>query len=291
MKHILMVDDVTTNLKVAAEVLQPYYQLSMAKSGKQALQFLRKSQPDLILLDIRMPDMDGYETMAEIKLNPATANIPIIFLTADSERTSEIKGMQMGALDFITKPFDADAMLGRIEKVLQMEEMRKNLLVDTQKDVLTGLLNEDAFEKEVDVRLQNTENTGFLVLLDFDDLEKWNAYKGQETMDLFLSDFSVNVTENKHHTELFGRTKNHEFVLFVDGTHNAGEIQTVVSAFSNAMQNAAQKYDISGITFSAGVVSADARITNYKECYRRADKALYFAKQSGKNQVHVYAGR
>ena len=83
----------------------------------------------------------------------------------------------------------------------------------------------------------------------------------------------------------------HEFVLFVDGTHNAEEIQTVVSAFSNAMQNAAQKYDISGITFSAGVVSADARITNYKECYRRADKALYFAKQSGKNQVHVYVGR
>lgn len=130
MKHILMVDDVTTNLKSAAEVLQPYYQLSMAKSGKQALQFLKKNVPDLILLDLMMPDMDGYETMEQIKLNPMTANIPIIFLTADTEQTSETKGLKMGAMDYITKPFEADVMLGRIEKVLMMEDMRKNLLMD-----------------------------------------------------------------------------------------------------------------------------------------------------------------
>lgn len=139
MKHILMVDDSTTNLKSAAEVLQPYYQLSMAKSGKQALQFLKKNIPDLILLDLMMPEMDGYSVMERIKLNPLTARIPIIFLTADAEQASERKGLQMGAMDFITKPFKEEAMLGRIEKVLQMEDMRKNLLGESEEELLPGL--------------------------------------------------------------------------------------------------------------------------------------------------------
>ena len=127
MKHILMVDDNTTNLKSAADVLKSGYQLSMAKSGKQALAFLKKTIPDLILLDILMPEMDGYETMEQIKLDPRTANVPVIFLTADTENDSEMKGLRMGALDFITKPFEADVMLSRIEKVLQMEDMRLKL--------------------------------------------------------------------------------------------------------------------------------------------------------------------
>lgn len=166
MKHILMVDDSTTNLKSAAEVLQPYYQLSMAKSGKQALQFLKKNIPDLILLDLMMPEMDGYSVMEQIKLNPLTAGIPIIFLTADVEQASERKGLQMGAMDFITKPFKAEAMLGRIEKVLQMEDMRKNLLGETKEEALSGL------------RLGETEEKR-----DYTDEEVWEAvHKVDHTM-------------------------------------------------------------------------------------------------------------
>ena len=126
-KHILIVDDVTTNLKLAAEVLQGNYKLSMAKSGAQALQFLQKAKPDLILLDIRMPEMDGYQTLDLIKSNPDTANIPVVFLTVDDQRESEIKGLKMGAMDFITKPFEPGIMLSRIDKILQIEELRKNL--------------------------------------------------------------------------------------------------------------------------------------------------------------------
>lgn len=127
MKHILMVDDNTTNLKLAASVLSSEYELSMAKSGKQALAFLKKKKPDLILLDILMPEMDGYETMERIKLDPNTSDIPIIFLTADKEAESEKRGLSGGAVDYITKPFNKDAMLGRIEQILRMEDMRKML--------------------------------------------------------------------------------------------------------------------------------------------------------------------
>ena len=132
MKHILMVDDNATNLKSAAEVLRDTYKLSMAKSGKQALKFLEKNTPDLILLDIMMPEMDGYQTMEEIKLHPNMANIPIIFLTSDTEQASEVRGLKMGAMDFITKPFVAGVMLGRIAQVLQMDEMRKSFSGLTQ---------------------------------------------------------------------------------------------------------------------------------------------------------------
>ena len=138
-KHILIVDDVTTNLKLAAEVLQEHYKLSMAKSGQQAIQFLEKAKPDLILLDIRMPEMDGYQTLERIKANPNTANIPVVFLTVDDQRESEIKGLKMGAMDFILKPFEPEVMLSRIEKILQIEDLRKNLSISARKDVLTGL--------------------------------------------------------------------------------------------------------------------------------------------------------
>lgn len=178
MKHILMVDDSTTNLKSAAEVLQPYYQLSMAKSGKQALQFLKKNIPDLILLDLMMPEMDGYSVMEQIKLNPLTAGIPIIFLTADSEQTSERKGLQMGAMDFITKPFKTEAMLGRIEKVLQMEDMRKNLLDEAGKEPQPELLSGEAegkreyTDEELREAVHKIDHTMLKAYAAWEDIEK-----------------------------------------------------------------------------------------------------------------------
>ena len=125
-KHILIVDDVTTNLKMAADVLQDTYRLSMAKSGMQAIEFLKKAKPDLILLDIIMPEMDGYETLEAIKSNPETASIPVVFLTVDNQRKSEIKGLKMGAMDFIHKPFEPDVMKSRIEKILKIEGLRRD---------------------------------------------------------------------------------------------------------------------------------------------------------------------
>ncbi len=87
-KHILIVDDVTTNLKCVGEILRNDYALSMAKSGEQALQMIGKVKPDLVLLDVKMPGMDGYETFKAMKENPDTADVPVIFLTADTENGS-----------------------------------------------------------------------------------------------------------------------------------------------------------------------------------------------------------
>lgn len=120
-KHILMVDDVSTNLKCEGEVLKGKYKMSMAKSGEQALELLTRIQPDLILLDIYMPGMDGYETMVKIKENADYADIPVVFLSGDSKSEAEKKGMNMGAAGYIRKPFDPDMLLEKIESILLEE--------------------------------------------------------------------------------------------------------------------------------------------------------------------------
>ena len=122
MKHILLVDDVSTNLKCVSLILKNKYNLTMVKSGREALECLQTAIPDLILLDIHMQDMDGYEVMEHMKENPETANIPVILLTADAEQDSEKRGKALGAVDFIRKPFEPQILLDSIEAIWKMEE-------------------------------------------------------------------------------------------------------------------------------------------------------------------------
>lgn len=120
MKKILVVDDNTINLKLADKILKevPDYKPVMVPSGARALQFLSKNVPSMILLDIMMPDMDGFETLAEIRKNPALSDIPVIFLTADTEAETEEKAKEVGAKGLITKPFKKDVLLDLVEKYM-----------------------------------------------------------------------------------------------------------------------------------------------------------------------------
>lgn len=120
MKKILVVDDNTINLKLADKILKevPDYKPVMVPSGARALQFLSKNVPSMILLDIMMPDMDGFETLAEIRKNPALSDIPVIFLTADTEAETVEKAKEVGAKGLITKPFKKDVLLNLVEKYM-----------------------------------------------------------------------------------------------------------------------------------------------------------------------------
>lgn len=123
MKHIMLVDDVSTNLKCEELILQNRYKVTMVKSGEEALRHLESQLPDLILLDIHLRNMDGYEVLEHMKKNPRTAGIPVILLTADG-RESEEHSMALGAADFIRKPFEPQMLLSRIEAVLGTEEKK-----------------------------------------------------------------------------------------------------------------------------------------------------------------------
>ncbi len=133
-KHILIVDDNTTNLRLAEKALKPLYKVTLLISGEQALKFLSKNKPDLILLDIMMPGIDGFQTIKAIKSNDDTKSIPVIFLTAQQESFSEINGLQLGAADFITKPFVPEVMLRRIAMQIELNSYRHLLeqMVDEQ---------------------------------------------------------------------------------------------------------------------------------------------------------------
>lgn len=132
-KVILVVDDSISNLKNAEEVLKEKYTLALVKSGKMALDYLAANTPDLILLDVIMPNMDGFETIKQIKSRPETAKIPVIFLTVDSNVETEKEGFRLGALDFIRKPFVPEIMIYRIEAIIELDSLRKRLEAQVNK--------------------------------------------------------------------------------------------------------------------------------------------------------------
>lgn len=147
MKTIMVVDDTPSNLQYAMQVLSEKYKVVPVKSGVAALTALDKVRPDLILLDIEMPDMDGYETIRKIKQKPDCENIPVIFLTSHADKESEIRGFKEGAGDFIMKPFVPEIMLARVASQIQ----------------LSSLVNE--FEKEVDKKTKDIKKLTFQAIM------------------------------------------------------------------------------------------------------------------------------
>ena len=121
-KTILAVDDTPSNINVVKGVLSPTYSIMAANNGRLALKILEVHQPDLVLLDIMMPDMDGYEVCEKIKSNPKTRDSPVIFLTAKSDPHDEAKGLSIGAVDYITKPISPAILTARVKNHLQLQE-------------------------------------------------------------------------------------------------------------------------------------------------------------------------
>jgi len=291
MKHILLVDDNTTNLKMAGQVLQPYYQVSMAKSGKQALAFLKKSIPDLILLDLLMPEMDGYQTMEEIKLNPETANIPIIFLTADKQRDSEIRSLQLGALDFITKPFEEEVMLSRIEKVLMMDEMRRGLFEEDDKDSSTGLYNYDYVKNSMERHVESNKGGAlilFSILNDFEIREKASA-KDYSSYLNYIHEYFVN---SSYGNSMACKVSDGEYMIAltdqVDETELAGILMNLINYVSKEIN-----------TEDGGKLAADVKagavlicsVGSFDEFFNMADKAFYHVKNTDFLTFHIYRER
>ncbi|MDR1934003.1 MAG: response regulator, partial [Candidatus Accumulibacter sp.] len=127
MKQILVVDDNLPNLKQINMQLCDNYRVALAKSGAQALQVCLSERPDLILLDVQMPEMDGFQTIEKFKENIALRSIPIIFLTANHDVATEVRALESGAVDFVTKPIEKSILLHRIALHLQIAEYHRSL--------------------------------------------------------------------------------------------------------------------------------------------------------------------
>ena len=132
--QILVVDDKKTNLMLAEKILQEEFNVSMAQSGTEAIAFLEKNIVDLVLLDLHMPDMNGFEVMSEIRHNEnIPVDLPVIFLTADDDKEMEVRSFKEGAQDFIAKPFVPEIMIQRVRRVIQLDKLQKNLQDEVDK--------------------------------------------------------------------------------------------------------------------------------------------------------------
>jgi two-component system, NtrC family, sensor kinase len=142
---ILLVDDNPSNIRILFEMLHSSgFKISVVKSGESALERVPLLDPDLILLDIMMPGIDGFETCRRLKANNSTKDIPIIFMTALSDSTSKVKGLQLGAVDYITKPFQIEELLARVNVHLSLRNTQLQLI------------NEVAERTQAEIKLKET---------------------------------------------------------------------------------------------------------------------------------------
>ena len=124
--RILVVDDTSANIQAVTAILREHgYQISVATNGRQALSVLERVRPDLILLDVLMPEMDGFEACRRIKHNPDLHDIPIIFLTAKTDATDIVRGFELGAVDYVPKPFNAFELLARVNTHLTLDRLNR----------------------------------------------------------------------------------------------------------------------------------------------------------------------
>lgn len=171
---LLIVDDDATNLKYGNEILKDDYKVYLAPSGKRALLFLESKLPDLILLDVSMPDMNGYELIERIKQNPLWSNIPVIFLTAMEGREQEQEALELGAVDYIVKPISAGIVKARVALHIELEQYRKKLedivelrtsqLLHTQ-DVILDVLASVASARDSETGAHIKRTTHYVQLL------------------------------------------------------------------------------------------------------------------------------
>ena len=195
---ILVVDDDKTNLALAQKILMPHYRIAASNSGRGALKYLENHHPELILLDINMPDMDGFEVMGQLRVQENTKSIPVIFLTADNLAETEIKCFQMGAMDFVTKPFVPDILLSRVDKTIELDQYRHNLenmvkeqaekitedarrISKIQDSVIIGMAN--LIESRDGSTWKHVKNTQMYVLMIDNELHRRNLFSGELTED------------------------------------------------------------------------------------------------------------
>lgn len=291
MKHIFMVDDEISNLKCADQILNDSYKVTTAQSGKQGLLLLAKDVPDLILLDINMPEMSGYEVMEALKKNQILKDIPVIFLSAHMDGESEIKGLKMGAMDCIRKPFEPEIVRSRIDKILKMTEQKKELQDIALKDGLTALLNRRYMEKLLN-QTETDGKKGFFMLLDLDNFKLVNDIFGHKVGDDVLVRFARVMEKQVGDENSVCRLGGDEFAVYFSGNYKKKDITNIASRMIAGIEYEINELLLDSadlkVSVSIGIARKPEDGRGFTKLYSAADKALYFVKQNGKRGYHFF---
>jgi diguanylate cyclase (GGDEF)-like protein len=292
-QKILVVDDLRVNAMMLQKLLEPEWEVQIALSGPEALECAAKEPaPDLILLDFRMPDMDGHEVCRRLKKDAHTRNIPVIFITAMDDWNNEAQGLELGAVDYITKPVRAPIVRARIRNHVALRNALSELALKNEElarlaahDKLTGLYNrrklDEALAQEV-LRAERYDRPLSLILIDIDHFKKVNDTHGHPVGDAVLVESAARLTRTLRTSDIAGRWGGEEFLVICPETPL--ETAAVLAERLRGDYCEREFEAVGRLTASFGV-AAHRRDVSAEEIVSHADEALYKAKRAGRNQV------
>jgi len=290
---ILLVDDAPTNIQILNETLKDEYQLFFATNGRDAIRITKESMPDLILLDVIMPEMDGYEVCRILKADHLLQNIPIIFITAMNQQEDEAIGLELGALDYITKPFNPVIVKLRVRNQIELKRQRDLLARLSHLDGLTEIANRrslnEALEREWR-RGSRSQKPISLLMIDIDYFKMYNDSCGHLAGDDCLRLVAQGLKGALGRAaDFIGRYGGEEFLAILPETDESGAlvVATLMQKHISGVDIPHPTSPLGGrITLSIGIATATGKREQNCECLlNAADKALYQAKQEGRNRI------
>lgn len=303
---ILIVDDQPINIQALHQVFTKDYQIFMATRGEQALAVCASKQPDLVLLDVEMPDLSGFEVCERLRADPLTRDIPVIFVTAHRDEVSETRGLEAGAVDFISKPFNPNIVRARVKTQLTLKAQADLLRSWAYLDGLTGIFNRRHFDEKLRTEWERAlrEKTPLSVMMvDVDFFKRYNDRYGHQAGDDVLRQVARCIQGSlKRPADMAARYGGEEFVCLLPNTGLEGAMQ-----LAHVMGQAVMDLNIahtdslvaSTITVSIGVCcrtieplpvqssafEAAANSPSVEDFLRNADGHLYAAKVAGRNKA------
>lgn len=312
---ILIIDDVLDNLRLLSKTLtDDGYEILCAKNGKMALMSLQYNVPDLILLDIKMPEMSGYDVCQALKENPDTCEIPVLFLSASNGVEEKVKAFELGGVDYITKPFEIPEVLARVKTQMSLlatkkalkasnralkkenQERRKaeeKLIYHALHDSLTGLPNRTLFLDRLDQILRHVKrdpNYKFAVLfIDLDRFKLINDSLGHSVGDDLLVSFAQLLKQDARANDTVARLGGDEFTIILDQISDKTDAIRVAERIQDKLKRFLPTINLKFCTSaSIGIVLGNNEYQNSSDLLRDADLAMYRAKELGKARYAVF---
>jgi len=288
---ILIVDDQPANIQLLNGLLQEEYTVYFATSGEAALDVVEKQQPDMVLLDVVMPGMDGYETCQKIKELPHGRDITVIFVTSKDDAVNETKGLELGAIDYITKPVNASIVKMRVKNHLKLKRLQDELTMLSFVDGLTQVANRRRFDNEISrewLRCTRDSNPFSLMMIDVDNFKKFNDLYGHQEGDRCLRELARVMNGCiRRPGDLFARYGGEEFVCLLTDTDLFG-MATLAEQLRVEVSDLAiihEKNEAWGhVTVSIGGACVIPSTTmKIEDVIEQADKNLYRSKNQGRN--------
>jgi len=292
-QHILVVDDVPRNLQLMGTVLKAINaKVAFAQNGKQAIEYAQSKHPDLILLDIMMPEMDGYEVCKRLKDTQTTKDIPIIFITALNDENDEYHGFKLGAVDYITKPFNPKIVQVRVANYLRLKRKTDLLEKLSSIDGLTEIHNRRRFDETLEnewSRDKRDQAYISLILIDIDFFKQFNDMYGHAAGDNCLRKVAAKLKEVLlRPADFVARYGGEEFVVLLPETDIKGAevIAEKLRTGIESLNIPHEKSTVSDIvTISLGIATTiPEKGLSHNELIETADKYLYESKKNGRNQ-------